>query len=883
MSTSGESDWNDEMLRKYERIIAPAPDHISILNRDYVYQVVNETYLKAHGKSRDEIIGHTVSELLGPELFGVLKEYLDRCLKGEVVNFLKWIDFAAIGKRFMSVIYYPFFDGQGTVIGAVVTSRDLTELKTVEEKLEESEKKYRLLFEHLNDAAFLADAGTGRLFETNKQGEVLLGRERDEILGMHQSELHHPGKSEEYRKRFTAHVEKGSTANDMGEVLMKDGTAVPVHISSATFELGGKKLILGLFRDMTEYMKAQEALRLMGEQFRVALKHSPIAVFNQDTELRYTWVYNPHPGLSTEEMLGKTDRDLLSPGDAERLTRIKSAVLKTGLAAREEVKVSYNNGPDIYYDLTIEPLYDAKGEIGGITCAAMDITRHKRIEDDLRKSEARLSAAQQIARIGNWDLDLSTDEMEWSDEIYRIFCMEPGKASLTYEGFLSLIHADDRENFKNSVKTALSSNLPVTTEFKTTCPKCEHICSSKIEPKLDDSGRPSRVIGTVQDITENKKLERELLKSQKLESIGVLAGGIAHDFNNLLTGIYGNISLAGKYLSPDNKARQILLRAEAASIRARDLTRQLLTFSKGGAPVKQTVSLAERMRDWCSLALLGSNAQCHFDIHEALWPVDIDEGQISQAIHNLILNASQSMPGGGTIGIRGDNVVLSKKEGLPLKEGSYVRISIEDKGAGIPDEHLEKIFDPYFTTKQKGTGLGLATTYSIIKNHEGYITVESQVGSGSAFYVYLPASRKEAVRNEKVKEAPVFGKGKVLVMDDEELIRDLTGDVLPYLGYSVELAKEGSEAIGLYISAMKSEEPFDAVILDLTIPGGMGGREALEKLLEINPNVKALVSSGYSNDPIMADYKKYGIKGVVAKPFNIETLSKALYNVINGA
>jgi CheY-like chemotaxis protein len=277
----------------------------------------------------------------------------------------------------------------------------------------------------------------------------------------------------------------------------------------------------------------------------------------------------------------------------------------------------------------------------------------------------------------------------------------------------------------------------------------------------------------------------------------------------------------------------------------------------------------------------GSDVRCEFHISEDLWKVEVDEGQISQAIANLLINADQAMQGGGVIRVSAENVNLRLGDGLPLKEGRYVKVTIEDEGIGIPQEHLPKIFDPYFTTKHSGSGLGLAASYSIIKSHDGYIRVESQLGGGTKFYIYLPASRKEITPSTDTKEKPIEGKGRILVMDDEDMIRTVLGDLLTQIGYEVEFARDGKEAIDLYKRAGESSRPYDVVIMDLTIPGGMGGKEAIKRLLEIDQGIKAIVSSGYSNNPVMSKYKEYGFRGVVSKPYSIEDLAETLHKVLN--
>jgi signal transduction histidine kinase len=387
----------------------------------------------------------------------------------------------------------------------------------------------------------------------------------------------------------------------------------------------------------------------------------------------------------------------------------------------------------------------------------------------------------------------------------------------------------------------------------------------------------------LEQMAERQRMEDELLKARKIKSMGVLAAGIAHDFNNLLTGILGYVSLAKVVAQTDAKVVAYLTAAEQACQRATALTQQLLTFAKDGAPVRHTVSLVELLRECVGFVLGGANVRGDIQTAADLWPVDVDAGQINQVIHNIVLNAMQAMPGGGTVQVLAENVVLAAGVPFPLPEGRYVKITVQDSGRGIPKEVLSNIFDPYFTTKAEGSGLGLTTAYAIVIKHEGYITIASEVDGGTTVVIYLPASQKATVSAQTHASIPLSGSGRLLIMDDEAIVRNVLRQLLESLGYTVECVQDGTEAVAAYQRAQAAGQPFAVVILDYTIPGGMGGLEALARLRAIDPQVTALISSGYANNPVVADWAYYGFSGVVAKPYTIAQLQEALHNVLSGS
>ncbi len=451
----------------------------------------------------------------------------------------------------------------------------------------------------------------------------------------------------------------------------------------------------------------------------------------------------------------------------------------------------------------------------------------------------------------------------------------------------NIINENTREAVEHPVNTVLAEGHIVGLANHTIL-----ISKEGTEYNIADSAAPiwdikSNIRGVVlvfRDVTEQLKTEEELLKSKKLESVGVLAGGIAHDFNNILAGLFGNIELAKIKLSRNHEAYPYIETANHALERATHLTKQLLTFAKGGDPILEAVNLQEVVQTSIRFNLSGSNVKARFNLPDDLWNVKADKGQISEVTANLIINAKQAMPDGGSLYIEAENIKNLKESAALHLSGSFVKLSIRDKGVGISAKHIERIFDPYFSTKQTGSGLGLATVHSIITRHNGHISVASKPDIGTTFTIFLPAEKAShkpaATTLPDPAEKPTSTSGHILIMDDEEMVRNVSAEMLKLCGYTVDLAIDGKEAIKKYISADKGGHPFDIVIMDLTIPGGIGGQEAIKRLLSVAPKAKIIVSSGYSTDPVMANYSDYGFKGRLAKPFQIKALKAEIFRVM---
>ncbi|MFC1718486.1 PAS domain S-box protein [Candidatus Poribacteria bacterium] len=709
--------------------------------------------------------------------------------------------------------------------------RRIVELEAVETALRRSEGKHRDLVELAPDGIMTMN-NLGMITSINRAFTVLTGFEEDEIVGKHFTKIGTMrGIPVTRYARMLSDIIRGKRSGPMEfSFVRKDGTVGigEAHISPLVED--GKHIgIQGILRDITERKREAEALRESEEKYRQLFSTVSDAIMVFDA-VTYQFI---DVNRSCESLYGYSKKEFLDL----KVTDISTEVEDTEGTIDKILEGKLDRIPVRYHrkkDGTVFPVEISAGSfiLGGrrALCGIVrDITERKQAEELLRRSEGRFRELTDLLPQTVFETDVNGN---------LTFVNRHGFDSTGYtqEDFdremsaLQLLISKDRDRAGENVRRILSGEKPGGVEY-TALKKDGSTYPIIVYASLTSHDSiPVGLRGIVVDITERKKMEEELLKMEKLESIGVLAGGIAHDLNNLLTGVVGNISLARMYADPSERDRR-LAEADKASMRIKDLTQQLLTFSKGGAPIVETASIAELLRDSAKFVLRGSNVRCEFSIPDDLWSVEIDKGQMNQVINNIVINANQAMASGGTVEVGVENMTIEAEDGLPLRDGKYVKISIEDHGIGIPEADLPKIFDPFYTTKQEGNGLGLATSYSIVDKHNGYITAESELGVGTTFHIYIPASPGQILAEEqKIEDVPTTGEGRVLVMDDEEQIRDLAAGMLNSLEYEVATAEDGAKAIELYKNAESSGVPFDAVILDLTVPGGMGGSAAIQEL-----------------------------------------------------
>ncbi len=1012
--------WAEEQRTRAEEALREAnarllalvhaiPDMVYFKDCHGRFMMVNRAFEKFVGASEGTMIGKTDEDFMPPDLAEYCRKSDEELIKGRgIVHVEEAMTGKDGGKMYFDTVKTPIYDSGGNLLGLAGVSRDVTERRLKDDALRESEERFRGAFENAAVGASMIDM-KGRFIKVNRRLCEILGYTQEELLSKTFSDVTHP---EDVRIGVDALAKQMAGEADAlsfeKRYIHRDGHVVHMIVSPSVIrDRDGKPThCVGMFQNITQRKQAEESLLL----FRNLLNKSNDAITVNDPVTGRLLMVNDKAcsnlGYERSELLTKRTLDIESifPDQAAwgaHVSEVKSKgyLILEGMNRRRDGTL---------FPVEVNVTYMTVGGTDYMVAVLRDITERKASEQALRISEERLSKAQKMAHVGNWEENYATGRLYWSEEVYHIYGVDPATFTPTLEAVGKAMHPDDLGPFVKAVNAALyerkhfemdyrlirpdgtirtvhtigkvsydqagkpvvhagtvqditeqkkaEEKLRQSEEFirnildtvdegfivvdhdyriltanKAYCDqagesygtvigrhcyeishKSQRPCfeereecavrnvfmtgepwtsvhrhtdaegtilhvETKAFPVKDGTGAVTSVIETVNNVTERHLLEEERLKTQKLEAIGTLAGGIAHDFNNLLQGVFGYISMARITFDQKDRSLAMLTQAEQALQMSVNLTKQLLTFSKGGKPVKTKVSLRSVIDNSVKFALSGSRVDYRIVFDQNLRTVEADEGQIGQVIQNVVLNADQAMPQGGTIVITAKNVQAPDPL-LPhlLKKGNYVEISIQDNGIGIPAPDMHKIFDPYFTTKQKGSGLGLATSYSIIKNHGGLIDVVSRTGTGTICFIYLPATDAGIEVQKNPSVSPAVRQGKILVMDDEEVVRNIVGEMLKALGHAVEFAEHGDAAIEKYQAAREAGNPFDIVILDLTVRGGLGGKETNNRLLAIDPGARVIVSSGYSDDAVMADHRAHGFAACLRKPYQLDELVSTL-------
>ena len=716
----------------------------------------------------------------------------------------------------------------------------------------------------------------GNLLFLNKAFASMHGYGPEELVGKNLSIFHTP---EQMQSVDAANLELRKTGTFSGEIwhARRDGTVFPTLMQNSLFRdsEGNPIGMIGTVGDITELKQTEEALQESEKNYRNLVDNALVGIFRRDIEGDVFYVNQVFVSMleydSVEELRAVEFADVYkNPGDRGRFVEV---LKEKGKVVGHELRLLTKTGK------TKSFLLNGMLEDGIVSGMMMDITERKAMEEELLQNEERNRAVFE----GSLDAILLA-----APESGEVIDANPAASQLFSRSRREIIGLRQTELYPLRLRQGVTEAFAriVNERDQDEPTETTILCPDGTERPVEVMAHIIQIDGRLvvyqefRDIWVRKRMEQELGNIQRLQSLGVLAGGIAHDFNNILTAILANVSMARLYGEFDDDISQMLADAEKASLRAKGLTQQLLTFSKGGVPIKKTVRISAFLQESAAFALSGSNARCEYLITDDIRRVEADEGQLIQVFQNLVINADQAMPEGGVVKIRAENVRIKEDERRALKEGDYVKISVQDQGSGIPEEQLSKIFDPFFTTKERGRGLGLAIAFSIVNRHGGHMEVESAPGRGTAFHVYLPASDTPAEPGEVAHDELPRGEGRVLVVDDEGIVRRSAGEVLKRLGYEVGSAKDGKEGIELYEKAMEEGRPFRVVITDLTIPGELGGKKMVGKLRELDPDAKVIVSSGYSEDPVMSRFREHGFDGVLAKPYKVADLAAVIRKVL---
>lgn len=587
-------------------------------------------------------------------------------------------------------------------------------------------------------------------------------------------------------------------------------------------------------------------------------------------------------GYTPEELTGQSvDRVYHDINDRRYLI---DRLLKHKTVRNHQVRLKHKYQGPFWASINADLFFDENDRPQGMTGILRDITNQKQAEELLTKREERFREMARLLPSGIVETDLDLNITYANQAGLDMFEYTKEDLRLGFNG-IDIVHPEDWERIEALKEQHLIGEPTTPAEYRMQKKNGVELDVLFDSTPILSHGEVVGFRGSMVDLTEIKQLQKEVIRNQKLESTGLLAGGIAHDFNNILLGLFGNLSLAKNELDAESKAYHLIDEAGKSMSRAKDLTTQLLTFAKGGDPVKKDIPLDQVVRETALFHLSGSNIRFQMEKPEVLWQARADKGQIGQVISNLVINARQSMPQGGLLSIKIENAAVSDNDFECLELDRYVKLTVTDQGTGISEKYLDKIFDPYFTTKQDGSGLGLAIVHSIILKHQGYIYVNSALGQGTSFVIYLPST--EPVEPEKNKHdseplvEPQTPACKILIMDDDPLVREVSKRMLKALGHQADLCEDGESAILMYEEALKTNRPFDLVIMDLTIPGGLGGRDTIKKLLAIDPSANVVVASGYSNDPVMAFHEEYGFKAMLSKPYTVEKINTVIYKALS--
>lgn len=881
-------------------------DIIFQIDKDGIIKNVSSNIENIIGFSSDAIIGKNFTELIYPEDLQMVLESYER-LKKHIVEPLEYRLRTKDGSyRYFLTVSEAHYDKQGNYVGLTGIGKDFHEKKIAELRLKESEEKFKTLANAVLTAIFIVQDNVMQW--VNPATSHILEYSEDEIIGKPFWFFVHPEDVKLAKERASARL-RGEKVISRYEarIITKSNKVKWIDFSVSTIQLNGRLAILGSASDITDRKRIEMDLKASEEKFYKAFHSSPIPMtINSYNDGVYREVNEASLKIfeySQQEAIGRSIFDLNVFADNEEMNRFINEMRRNQKIQNFHVVFRTKSGllKNCIINSDVFISSDEKLVISSIVDIT-DIIQSKQIIDEqykeLQKVNRDLLKIQDELRLRNMQL---YEEKERFNRVLEsihdavIVTDKNGIITMANNATVRLLNREYTLLVNNDIASVLNIDCKNNEPFnfsdiidrlhsKSIIQECILQLNNKhydielhILPLKDHSGLITGTVIILRNITEKKKIEEQMLQTSKLESVGLLAAGIAHDFNNILTSIVGNISIVKHKMPESSELYHHIRDAENASFKAKELTGQLLTFAKGGAPVKKVTSLAAILKDTATFILRGSGIQCHFHIDDSVYLAEVDEGQIAQVIQNLVINAREAMEDHGELHITAKNIDDNDPVHAIIGNDRYIKITIQDNGPGIQSEHIEKIFDPYFTTKPHGSGLGLTVVYSIIKQHGGYIFVDSKPGAGTQFDIYLKATKKhiEMIAGDS-NSITINGKGKVLVLEDDENIQFILRTMLEELGYEVDIATDGDQAFNKYLLSKESGQDYSFAIMDLTIPGKKGGKDTITQIRKIDYDFKVIVSSGYSNDPVMSNYQDYGFNGILPKPYRFEDLKQII-------
>ncbi|MDD5674714.1 MAG: PAS domain S-box protein [Chitinivibrionales bacterium] len=921
----GDIEASQEALRKSEQkfrsYIENAPDGIFVVDNAGRFVEANKASCLLTGYSEDELKKMSIRDLQAEQSWEAGSEHFKKVNKTGSADADMWHKHKNGALICLNVKAVKLSDTR-----SIGFSKDVTERISLENSLRTSEKRYRELVDNAGQAILIAQDGAIKF--ANPMLSRLTGYSNSELRAVSYLEFIHPDDRNLIKERHAARI-AGKTPPPVYafRLVTKNSETIWVEISAVAIEWEGRPATLSFLNDITDRWQAEEVIiknaarlrsltTILQRPFRdsrelldfaldeaIKLTESKIGYIYYYSEEREEFTLNTwSKGVMRECTIEHppTIYQLDKTGIWGEAVRQRGPIIINDFQADHPLKKGYPAGHAPLYKFMTVPVF-VNGKIVAVTGVAnkaadydetdvlqltlllngvWKVVQRQVAEADLAGEKERLAVT--LRSIGDGVITTDTkgavvimnriaEELTgWSQDEAR---------GLPLGKILTMIDQRSREALQTPVEKILASGEIVELANHTVLVSRngkERIIADSGAPIKGQDGAVAGVVMVFRDITEKQKLLDQMQKAEKLDSLGILAGGIAHDFNNLLSGIFGYIDMARERSTGDPVTSIFLDKAVTVFERAKNLTRQLLTFSKGGTPVRKTGQLGALVKESATFALSGAKIFCEFKIAPDLWACDFDENQMAQVIDNIVINALQTMPHGGRLVITAENTFVADNAKTPLRNGKYLKISIADTGVGIQPDLLKRIFDPFFTTKHTGSGLGLATSYSIIQKHDGCIEVESEPGKGSVFHIYLPASQKEPEADVNTPVMSHSGSGLILVMDDEDFVREIIGNMLKKMGYSVVEAKDGREALAICSCAMSAGASLNAAIFDLTIPGGMGGREAMTEMARTYPTIPVFASSGYSEDPVMSNPRGFGFVDSIRKPYRDADLASML-------